>query len=122
MPFKRHELAAEVANLALLHAQFKEPPPESHAYGVRNALKDAHWFNDDSIGRYRLLGPSEINEAYNECKTGLCLSAEEGAMYASIQYLLAGVPVVSTRSGGGRDTFFDPRTTLIVDDNATAVR
>jgi glycosyltransferase involved in cell wall biosynthesis len=122
VPFKRHELAAEVANLALLHAQFKEPAPDSHAYDVRKAFQDAHWFNDDSVGRYGLLGPAAINEAYNECKTGLCLSAEEGAMYASVQYLLAGLPVVSTRSGGGRDTLFDPRTTIIVDDNATAVR
>jgi glycosyltransferase involved in cell wall biosynthesis len=38
----------------------------------------------------------------------LCLSAEEGGMKAAIQYLLCGLPVVSTVNRGGRDEFFHP--------------
>jgi hypothetical protein len=43
-------------------------------------------------------------------------------MYASIQYLLAGLPVVTTRSLGGRDVFFDQEYVATVDDRAEAVR
>ncbi len=43
-------------------------------------------------------------------------------MYASTQYLLCGLPVVSTRSEGGRDVFFDPAYVRIVDDDPEAVR
>ena len=43
-------------------------------------------------------------------------------MYASIQYLLAGLPVVSTPSVGGRDLFFGSDTALIVEPTVAAVR
>ncbi len=42
-------------------------------------------------------------------------------MLASIQYLLAGLPIVSTQSRGGRDEFFAPDYVQIVADNADAV-
>jgi glycosyltransferase involved in cell wall biosynthesis len=43
-------------------------------------------------------------------------------MYSSVQYLLSGLPVVSTRSLGGRDVFFDREYVLIVEDEEEAVR
>jgi len=42
-------------------------------------------------------------------------------MYASMQYLLAGLPVVSTKSRGGRDEFFAREYVRIVADNQEAV-
>ena len=42
-------------------------------------------------------------------------------MYASIQYLLAGLPVVSTKSAGGRDEFFHPDYVRIVEATPGAV-
>jgi glycosyltransferase involved in cell wall biosynthesis len=42
-------------------------------------------------------------------------------MMSSIEYLLAGLPVVSTRSLGGRDVFFDEANSLIVGDSPDAV-
>ena len=41
--------------------------------------------------------------------TGAILSRAEGANYASAEYLLCGLPVVSTYNIGGRDVFFDDR-------------
>lgn len=41
----------------------------------------------------------------NQSKVGLILSAMEGANYATIEYLLCGIPVVSTYNIGGRDVF-----------------
>ncbi len=43
-------------------------------------------------------------------------------MYASTEYLLCGLPLISTRSKGGRDIFFDKKYVKIVDDNKVAVK
>jgi glycosyltransferase involved in cell wall biosynthesis len=119
-PFKRHHLAAKVPNLALTYARFQRGTMYSRQ--VHEDFSDAYWFNHSDGNGYQNMNPEAINAAYSLCKTGLCLSAVEGAMYASIQYLLAGLPVVSTASRGGRDVFFDERTTLVVADDEDAVR
>jgi len=55
-------------------------------------------------------------------KVGLCLSKKEGAMFASIEYLLCGLPIVSTRSVGGRDEFFTDKNCIFAEDNAESVK
>ena len=57
----------------------------------------------------------------NQARVGLCLSADEGAMFASIEYLFCGLPVVSTAGLGGREFFFDPDFTIVVDENPAAI-
>lgn len=42
-------------------------------------------------------------------------------MYAATEYLLCGLPVVSTVSVGGRHEWFDPRFTRIVPDDPAAI-
>ena len=42
-------------------------------------------------------------------------------MFASAEYLLAGLPVVTTRSRGGRDQFFHPDYVTTVEDTPEAV-
>ena len=42
-------------------------------------------------------------------------------MYASVQYLLCGLPVVTTASRGGRDEFFDPESTIECEPSPAAV-
>jgi glycosyltransferase involved in cell wall biosynthesis len=56
----------------------------------------------------------ELARKYNQAYAGLCLSAQEGAMLSSCEYLLCGIPVVSTPSKGGRDEFFSPQNSIIV--------
>ena len=56
----------------------------------------------------------ELARKYNQAYAGLCLSAQEGAMLASCEYLLCGIPVVSTPNKGGRDEFFSPQNSIIV--------
>ena len=58
----------------------------------------------------------------SRARVGLCLSEEEGAMFASIEYLLCGLPVVSTPNMGGRDFFFDEKFSQTVDPSEEAVR
>jgi hypothetical protein len=90
--FKRHSLVAAIkGNVAFL------------TYRYENATYKNHLDN------------AALVEAYNESYTGLALSSVEGAMYASCEYLLCGIPVVSTRSKGGRDVFFDDYNSIIAD-------
>ncbi|MEQ1840138.1 MAG: glycosyltransferase, partial [Verrucomicrobiales bacterium] len=68
-----------------------------------------------------LLQPEEVNQAINRAHVGLCLSPSEGAMFASTEYLLAGMPVVTTESEGGREVLFDDQYCSIVADDPAAI-
>ena len=68
------------------------------------------------------LTPDEVNGAYNQAAVGLCLSPFEGAMYASMEYMLAGLPIVNTPNRGGRDVFFDPDYCMTVAPDPAAIR
>lgn len=68
-----------------------------------------------------LLSRAEIAEWCARSRVGVSLSEVEGANFASGEYMLWGLPVVSTRSLGGRDHYFDARFWLICEDNPDAV-
>lgn len=105
--FKRHELAAQVPSLLLSYAGWAADSQDSLLARVRALLPHAHFANHDPGGRhYRNLAPSQVNQLLAQAETGLCLSAVEGATRAAMEYLLAGLPVVTTPSVGGRDRYF----------------
>jgi len=120
--YKRHALAREVSSLALIG--YRNPGTADDRYAAATAcdFPAAHWFNDpnQSPDQWRFTD-DDVNLAYNQCRVGLCLSAAEGPMWASIQYLLAGLPVVSTPSEGGRDEFFEGPHVQIVEPTPGAV-
>lgn len=120
--YKRHHLARKVDSLALIGGIGPSRRTSPYPSRVRDTLGYAHWYNDPLSEDATTLTPHEVCQAYNECLVGLCLSRVEGSMYASIQYLLCGLPVVSTPSRGGRDVFFDNEFVKIVRPTARAVR
>lgn len=63
----------------------------------------------------------ELVASYNRARVGLSLSKVEGAMLASVEYMLCGLPQVSTPCRGGREQFFDTRFVAIVDEEPKAV-
>lgn len=115
--FKRIELARRVERLAVITAVDNEDYFEE----VRSVLDGAAWLNFQE-GEYTYLSRTEVASALNAARTGLILSAVEGTNRASIEYLLCGLPVVSTPSQGGRDVFFDEDYCAIVEPTADAVR
>lgn len=125
-PIKRHELAADLPSLALTYFKLvvEETVQEFHAAYARcrQLLPEAEFINTLTPAGCEFLHPPQLNAIYNQSKVGLCLSAIEGPMRVSMEYMLAGLPVVSTKSLGGRDYFFDHDFCLIVDDNPRAVR
>jgi glycosyltransferase involved in cell wall biosynthesis len=124
--FKRHYLAAAIDRV--LHVAYRCPNEMSPMAGrahVRRILMQSpnHRFANKVVnGLPTRLTPEQVNQAYNQSSVGLCLSPVEGAMYASMEYMLAGLPIVTTPSRGGRDVFFDPDYCLTVDPDPRAVR
>ena len=53
-------------------------------------------------------GEAAVRALYSSSRCGLALSRIEGAMWATAEYLLCGLPVVSTRNFGGRNHFRNP--------------
>jgi len=108
-PLKRLYLASKVDQLALITGGFKCQEEE---------VKLPPHINKND----RRLTFQEITEYINQSRCGLCLSAAEGACYVSSEYLLCGVPVVSTVSLGGRDIWYDEENCIICRDNEIAVK
>ncbi len=116
MPFKRIELARELDKIFVLTytpgaGKTAENDLPAFCPSMKHADFNKTWV--DHVGKNRL---------FNQSRVGLCLSKEEGPMLASLEYMLSGLPVVSTRSKGGREEYYDPEYTMIVDDTASAVR
>jgi glycosyltransferase involved in cell wall biosynthesis len=109
-PYKRHELASTIRNLGLLyyrHEYFSEHEA-AHVNKIRALLAGATWINELENG-YRQFEAREIPAWLNQARVGLCLSPYEGPMRASAEYLLCGLPIVSTPNIGGRDRLADAR-------------
>ena len=49
------------------------------------------------------------------------MSAEEGSMFASAEYLLSGIPVVNTKNIGGRNTLFHTDYVKTVKDDSEEI-
>lgn len=57
----------------------------------------------------------------NNSSVGGIFSATEGACYASTEYLMCGLPVISTHSTGGRDIWYTPDNSILVEATEPAV-
>lgn len=112
-PFKRLELAGNIRNLFVITYQPGDSEWDLHSYAP--ALSHAR-FNE------RFITKEKVREIYQRSRVGLALSKFEGAMWASGEYLLCGLPVVSTVNRGGRDRYFEPwyATTVAADRGAIA--
>lgn len=113
-PFKRHLLSVGIPCLYLIGDFYVYTPQEGeYIEDVRKKLKHAVW--------ERIVSAKKIDRAISRAHCGLCLSAEEGAMFVSAEYLLCGIPVVNTPNIGGRDELFPPFAVKTVEPDAEAV-
>jgi glycosyltransferase involved in cell wall biosynthesis len=115
---KRIELARNLASCCIVFksvdkAYFREIQPLVSHFVFANG--------NPLCNESRRLPPNNVADWCARSRCGLCLSAEEGAMFASAEYMLCGLPVVSTRSIGGRDDYFDDRFCLICEDDPAAI-
>ena len=105
--FKRHMLAGLVANLAIVAGN-------NHGNGIA-PIPCTVYLNPEP------LSPDQVCEKINQSHCGLILSEEEGACFASSEYLLCGIPVVSTHSKGGRDVWYDEYNSIVCDPDPNEI-
>jgi len=123
--FKRHELAAAIPRVAYLtyyQSHHGTKSEAQHRLALLRRPPGHQLINPIEDDLPVLLPPETVNEVYGRAAVGLCLSLIEGAMNASMEYMLAGLPIVSTPSKGGRDHFFDPDYCLVVEPDPRAIR
>ncbi len=118
--YKRQELMAALDDACLIYASVDT----DYADTLPAALRGFAYPNGDPFTGtpYRPLNRREVAAVLNESQVGLCLSQVEGAMFASLEYLLCGLPVVTTPNLGGRDFFFNTRHVVVAEPTATGVR
>lgn len=119
LKFKRHYLMSKIRNGAIITYNF-----ENSKYKVEldKILDDSiNWLNYKCKSTPRFLSEYNLVEFINMSYVGLALSKEEGAMYASGEYLLCGIPIVSTKSKGGRDVFFTRNNSMVVNNTSESV-
>ena len=113
-PFKRHALAKKVSSLHLVGIPSSLEKEKAYVDDILfNQLKHAVWT--------RFVKAKDIPKEIAAARCGLCLSAVEGAMFVSIEYLLCGIPVVNTANIGGRDVLFPDFAVKTVPDTPEAV-
>jgi glycosyltransferase involved in cell wall biosynthesis len=73
------------------------------------------------INEQKRLLPTEVVEIYNKSKIGVITSEAEGGSKVSGEYLLCGIPILSTLCVGGREVWYDNDNSLICDGSSEGV-
>lgn len=113
-PVKRHFLADKVGK------KYKLALIVGHHTPSLSSIPDVEIPKHVFMNNFQLL-PESISKLLNKSKVGLILSESEGACFASSEYLLAGLPVVSTKSRGGRDFWYDDYNSVVCDPDPDSV-
>ncbi|TWT54668.1 hypothetical protein Pla22_23180 [Rubripirellula amarantea] len=107
--YKRVWLASKVPRLRIITASV-QALDRLDDWGCSHAEANPEYLSKDDVAR-------EI------CRSACCLalSKKEGGMFATTEYLLCGKPIVSTKSTGGRDFWFDPDNHVIAEADSSSV-
>jgi glycosyltransferase involved in cell wall biosynthesis len=70
----------------------------------------------------KIIPIDEVIKIYNQSYCGMIFSESEGACYSSSEYLLCGLPVISTICRGGRDTWYNNNNSIIIDADSNSVK
>lgn len=111
-PFKRQDLAAKVPRLCLI-SSWENPSEKEYVDRVMALLSNATRLPKVRYGN--------MSNVLSRAAVGLCLSAEEGAMFVSAEYLLSGIPAVSTKNLGGREWVMPKEYWRRAEDNPDSV-
>jgi glycosyltransferase involved in cell wall biosynthesis len=110
---KRHYLTGQIQRLALLDPVFATNDRE---------LKERYCRRENCLFHNVARLPHHlVAEILRRSHCGLILSELEGVCRASCEYLLTGLPVVSTPSVGGRDVWYDDYNAIIAEPTEEAV-
>jgi glycosyltransferase involved in cell wall biosynthesis len=110
--YKRPWLSKGIDKLRIATRSYKKDTKKiTKKFEISHATINTTWISRDELAK-------EINKS----KCGLALSKKEGSMYAATEYLLCGIPIVSTPSTGGRDLWYTKKNHILCGDNAISVK
>lgn len=109
--FKRPYLAKNINGLVVIKGANYNP----------KSFYDLNQLNPKYINTSRI-SPVEVNDLLNQAYCGGIFSEVEGACFASSEYLLAGLPVISTKSIGGRDYWYNENNSIICKPTPESVK
>jgi len=110
--WKRPQLALGVEPLAVIEGASYRPWDRIDL----KALLQPAWINASR------LSTEEVVQVLNQAKVGGIFSEEEGACWSSSEFLLCGLPVVSTESRGGRACWYTADNALVIPPTPEACR
>ena len=110
--FKRLSLARGIPRLFVVTYENGRREWDLHAFepSLRHASFNKAW-----------MPPEAVRDVYRASHAALALSAKEGAMFACMEYLMCGLPVVTTRNRGGRNRYLTPYNSRFVAPRPEAV-
>jgi len=76
--------------------------------------------NSMDMNDYEWICTKKYVNLLNSSLCGGIFSLQEGACFTSSEYLLCGLPVISTKSLGGRDIFYNKENSIICDSNTNS--
>lgn len=109
--WKRTILIKDVPNVAIING---------FVFNEEQVINLDTWVHPIWTNRNRI-SAEEVCIKLNESQMGGIFSEEEGACFSSSEYLLCGLPVLTTKSRGGRDVWYTPDNSIIVEDNTEKV-
>jgi len=111
--FKNHKLLKNICkDYDIMYITYDIPVLKNYdAIWSTVKLED---YNPKKIAKH--ISDEDVSENLNECKLGIFLSTTEGACYSSSEYLLCGLPVISVKSNGGRDVWFNDKNSIIINN------
>lgn len=124
--YKRLELLRNVEDCALI-TYFLDPSDHQYEDYILGHSGNPHPACPNLIcpqfdgKRWAWYDTNQICKMLSASQCGVILSAEEGACFAAVEYLLCGLPVVTTPNIGGRDAMFDADYVIWADPNPDSV-
>jgi hypothetical protein len=114
--FKRTWLAKEIPNvlhIGYINGRLEYIPD----FGKRANFKN----NSTNMEDWTYICTKKYVNLLNSSVCGGIFSKVEGACFSSSEYLLCGLPVLSTPSKGGRDVFYNSQNSIICDPTLEGV-
>ena len=114
--YKRIWLAKDIPDI--LHIGYKNGPLEYIPdFGTRANFKN----NSTNMEDWDFFCTKKYVNLLNSSVCGGMFSEVEGACFSSSEYLLCGLPVLSTPSKGGRDVFYNSQNSIICEPSVDGV-
>ena len=110
--YKRRHLANKIDNV--IHIGYFQ---SDNGYIPSNGICPNFKNNIRSKDNYERLTNDECINYYNQSKIGGIFSEVEGSCFSSGEYLLCGLPVLSTKCSGGRQHWYNEKNSIICNPN-----